>query len=72
MKEGSVDANSGKEGRRDPRNASYLHILDQDNFSQFYKKKRRTERQGIQSLISSYNVNLYVNAIDFNVNADVP
>ena len=40
MKEGSVDANSGKEGRRDPRNASYLHILDQDNFSQFYKKKK--------------------------------
>ena len=70
MKEGSVDANSGKEGRRDPRNASYLQILDQDNFSQFYKK--RTERQGTQSLILSYNVNLYVNAINLNVNADVP
>ena len=71
MKESSVDANSGKEGRRDPRNASYLHILDQDNFSQFYKKKR-TERQETQSLILSYNVNLYVNAINLNVNADVP
>ena len=42
MKEGSVDANSGKEGRRDPRNASYLQILDQDNFSQSYKKKNGT------------------------------
>ena len=45
MKEGSVDANSGKEGRRDPRNASYLHILDQDNFSQFYKKKKVQNRR---------------------------
>ena len=70
MKEGSVDANSGKEGRRDPRNASYLHILDQRNFSQFSKKK--TEPQGTQSLILSHNVNLYVNAINLNVNADVP
>ena len=30
------------------------------------------ERQGTQSLILSYNVNLYVNAINLNVNADVP
>ena len=71
MKEGSVGANSGKEGRRDPQNASYLQILDQDNFSQFYKKKR-TEPYGTKSLILSYNVNLYVNAINLNVNADVP
>ena len=45
MKEGSVDANSGKEGRRDPRNASYLHILDLDNFSQIYKKKVQNRRE---------------------------
>ena len=64
MKEGSVDANSGKEGRRDPRNASYLHILDQDNFSKFYEKK--TEPYGTQYLILSHN------AINLNVNADVP